>query len=67
MKLCYRALLDVYCEMDQKVGEGRSYRVRYAREAVSTTTHTNLQDFSQPKQNCHLKKKKNIKEQENVY
>jgi hypothetical protein len=36
MKVCYRALLDVYCEMDQKVGEERSYRVRYAREAVST-------------------------------
>ncbi|KAE8125664.1 hypothetical protein FH972_020443 [Carpinus fangiana] len=34
MKVCYRALLDVYCEMDQKVGEERSYRVRYAREAM---------------------------------
>jgi hypothetical protein len=31
--------------MDQKVGEERSYRVRYAREAVSTTKHINLQDF----------------------
>ncbi|KAE8125689.1 hypothetical protein FH972_020467 [Carpinus fangiana] len=34
MKVCYQALLDVYCEMDQKVGEERSYRVRYAREAM---------------------------------
>ncbi|XP_059428060.1 (-)-germacrene D synthase-like isoform X2 [Corylus avellana] len=34
MKVCYRALLDVYSEMDQKIGEGRSYRARYAREAM---------------------------------
>jgi hypothetical protein len=55
MKVCYRALLDVYSEMDQKIGEGRSYRARYAREAVSTT-HTNLEDFLQPKLNCHSRK-----------
>jgi (-)-germacrene D synthase len=35
MKLCYRALLDVYTEMDQKIGEEKLYRVQYAREAVS--------------------------------
>ncbi|XP_059444211.1 (-)-germacrene D synthase-like [Corylus avellana] len=34
MKVCYRPLLDVYSEMDQKIGEGRSYRARYAREAM---------------------------------
>ncbi|XP_059444040.1 (-)-germacrene D synthase-like isoform X2 [Corylus avellana] len=34
MKVCYRALLDVYSEMDQNIGEGRSYRTRYAREAM---------------------------------
>jgi len=50
MKMCYRALLDVYSEMDQKIGEGRSYRTRYAREAVSNIIHTNLEDYSQPKQ-----------------
>uniref|UniRef100_A0A2N9H4D2 Terpene synthase N-terminal domain-containing protein n=1 Tax=Fagus sylvatica TaxID=28930 RepID=A0A2N9H4D2_FAGSY len=33
MKVCYQALLDVYCEMEEKVGEGRSYRVKYAIEA----------------------------------
>jgi len=47
--MCYRALLDVYSEMDQKIGEGRSYRTRYAREAVRII-HTNLKDYSQPKQ-----------------
>jgi hypothetical protein len=40
MKVCYRALLDVYSEMHKKIGEGRSYRVRYAREVVSIM-HTN--------------------------
>jgi hypothetical protein len=65
MKVCYRALLDVYSEMDQKIGEGRSYRARYAREAVSTT-HTNLEDFLQPKLNCHSRKII-IWKQENVY
>jgi hypothetical protein len=35
MKVCYSALLDIYNEMDKKIGEGRSYRVKYARAAVS--------------------------------
>jgi hypothetical protein len=35
MKVCYQALLDIYSEMDQKIGEGRSYHIKYAREAVS--------------------------------
>jgi hypothetical protein len=39
MKVFYQALLDVYCEMEEKVGEGRSYRVKYAIEAVSTYTY----------------------------
>uniref|UniRef100_A0A2N9HR11 Terpene synthase N-terminal domain-containing protein n=1 Tax=Fagus sylvatica TaxID=28930 RepID=A0A2N9HR11_FAGSY len=34
MKVCYRALLDVYYEMEEKLGEERSYRVRYAIEAM---------------------------------
>jgi (-)-germacrene D synthase len=42
MKMCYGALLDVYSEMDQKIGEGRSYRARYAREAVSNIIHTKI-------------------------
>ncbi|KAE8125665.1 hypothetical protein FH972_020444 [Carpinus fangiana] len=33
-EVCYHALLDVYSEMHQKIGEGRSYCVRYAREAM---------------------------------
>ena len=36
MKVCYKALLDVYCEMEEKIGEGRSYRIRHAIEAVSS-------------------------------
>ena len=36
MKLCYQALLDVYYEMEEKIGEAKSYRVKYAIEAVST-------------------------------
>jgi (-)-germacrene D synthase len=36
MKVCYQALLDIYYEMEEKIGEGRSYRVRYAIKAVST-------------------------------
>ncbi|XP_023909257.2 (-)-germacrene D synthase [Quercus suber] len=34
MKVCYKALLDVYCEMEEKIGEGRSYRIRHAIEAM---------------------------------
>uniref|UniRef100_A0A2N9I7S9 Uncharacterized protein n=1 Tax=Fagus sylvatica TaxID=28930 RepID=A0A2N9I7S9_FAGSY len=34
MKVCYQALLDIYNEMEEKIGEGRSYRVRYAIEAM---------------------------------
>lgn len=40
MKVAYRALLDVYSEIDVKLGEERSYHVRYAREVVSID-HTN--------------------------
>jgi hypothetical protein len=39
MKVCYQALLDIYNEMEEKIGEGRSYRVGYAIEAVSTYTY----------------------------
>jgi hypothetical protein len=39
MKLCYRALLDIYTEMDQKIGEEKLYRVQYAREAASIVIH----------------------------
>ncbi|KAM3696543.1 hypothetical protein ACJW31_06G047200 [Castanea mollissima] len=34
MKVCYQALLDVYCEMEEIVGERRSDRVKYAIEAM---------------------------------
>ncbi|KAB1224296.1 (-)-germacrene D synthase [Morella rubra] len=34
MKVAYRALLDVYSEIDEKLGEERSYHVRYAREVM---------------------------------
>ncbi|GMY31369.1 (-)-germacrene D synthase-like, partial [Fagus crenata] len=34
MKVCYQALLDIYYEMEEKIGEGRSYRVRYAIKAM---------------------------------
>ncbi|KAM4103019.1 hypothetical protein ACJW30_06G047500 [Castanea mollissima] len=34
MKVCYRALLDVYYEMEEKIGEAKSYRVKYAIEAM---------------------------------
>uniref|UniRef100_A0A2N9F180 Terpene synthase N-terminal domain-containing protein n=1 Tax=Fagus sylvatica TaxID=28930 RepID=A0A2N9F180_FAGSY len=33
MKVCYRALLDIYYEMEEILGEERSYRIRYAIEA----------------------------------
>ena len=44
MKLCYQALLDVYYEMEEKIGEAKSYRVKYAIEAVSTV-HINLEYY----------------------
>ncbi|XP_059428039.1 (-)-germacrene D synthase-like isoform X2 [Corylus avellana] len=44
MKVCYRALLDVYSEMDQKIGEGRSYRARYAREAMKNQVRAYFQE-----------------------
>nr|POF14722.1 (-)-germacrene d synthase [Quercus suber] len=34
MKVCYQALLDVYYEMEEKIGEAKSYRVKYAIEAM---------------------------------
>ncbi|KAB2615812.1 hypothetical protein D8674_022400 [Pyrus ussuriensis x Pyrus communis] len=35
MKVCYQALLDLYSEIKEKLGnEGNSYRIHYAREAV---------------------------------
>ncbi|KAF8391450.1 hypothetical protein HHK36_023755 [Tetracentron sinense] len=37
MKVCYRALLDVYDEMEEEMTkEGRSYRVYYAKEQMKT-------------------------------
>ncbi|RXI03672.1 hypothetical protein DVH24_004324 [Malus domestica] len=34
MKVCYQALLDLYAEIEEKLGnEGNSYRIHYAREA----------------------------------
>jgi hypothetical protein len=50
MKLCYKALLDVYCEMEEKIGEGRSYRVKYAIEAVSTYIYK----FRMPKRESEI-------------
>ena len=44
MKVCYQALLDVYYEMEEKIGEAKSYRVKYAIEAVSTI-HINLEYY----------------------
>ncbi|GLT77756.1 hypothetical protein SLA2020_493160 [Shorea laevis] len=44
MKVCYRALLDVYSEMDQKIGEGRSYRTRYAIEAMKNQVRAYLHE-----------------------
>ena len=39
MRLCYRALLDVYSEMEKEMAEkGKTYCVNYAKEAVSTFT-----------------------------
>lgn len=36
MKVAYTALLDVYTEIEENmINEGRSYRVFYAKEAVS--------------------------------
>ncbi|KAL6314044.1 hypothetical protein AAG906_011779 [Vitis piasezkii] len=35
MRVCYRALLDVYSEIEEEIAkEGRSYRVYYAKEAM---------------------------------
>ena len=51
MKVCYQALLDVYCEMEEIVGERRSDRVKYAIEAVSTI-NINLEYY------CSFKRKK---------
>ncbi|KAG6689498.1 hypothetical protein I3842_11G178400 [Carya illinoinensis] len=34
MKMSYQALLDVYTEMEQNLGEEKSYRVQYAIEAM---------------------------------
>ena len=39
-----QALLDVYYEMEEKIGEAKSYRVKYAIEAVSTI-HINLEYY----------------------
>ena len=36
MKVCYGGMLDVYTEIEEKLGkEGNLYRIHYAREAVS--------------------------------
>ncbi|CBI20478.3 unnamed protein product, partial [Vitis vinifera] len=35
MRVCYRALLDVYSEIEEEMAkEGRSYRLYYAKEAM---------------------------------
>ncbi|KAK8358536.1 hypothetical protein V6Z12_A04G027700 [Gossypium hirsutum] len=45
MKPSYKALLDVYEEMEQLVAEhGRQYRVEYAKKAVCTSTNTYFMD-----------------------
>ena len=37
MKLCYRALIDVYNELEKDLAsQGKLYRLHYAKEAVST-------------------------------
>uniref|UniRef100_A0A7N2M889 Uncharacterized protein n=1 Tax=Quercus lobata TaxID=97700 RepID=A0A7N2M889_QUELO len=45
MKVCYKALLDVYCEMEEKIGEGRSYRIRHAIEAPNGSTKITYQQW----------------------
>ena len=40
MRVCYRALLDVYSEIEEEMAkEGRSYRFYYAKEAVRLTSN----------------------------
>ena len=53
MKVCYRALLDIYYEMEEILGEERSYRIRYAIEAVSII-HINLEISCNRSNNHHL-------------
>ena len=60
MKLCYQALLDVYYEMEEKIGEAKSYRVKYAIEAVSTI-HINLEYYDTFRRNPHNNEKKKKK------
>ena len=60
MKLCYQALLDVYYEMEEKIGEAKSYRVKYAIEAVSTI-HINLEYYDTLDETLTtMKEKKNV-------
>ncbi|XP_062162911.1 (-)-germacrene D synthase-like [Alnus glutinosa] len=44
MKACYLALLDIYSEIDQKIGEGRSYRIKYARAAMKNQVRAYFQE-----------------------
>nr|CAN60658.1 hypothetical protein VITISV_029939 [Vitis vinifera] len=40
MRVCYRALLDVYSEIEEEMAkEGRSYRLYYAKEAVRLVSY----------------------------
>ena len=63
MKVCYQALLDVYYEMEEKIGEAKSYRVKYAIEAVSTI-YINLEYYDTLDETLttmkRKKKKKNV-------
>ncbi|KAK4576358.1 hypothetical protein RGQ29_027073 [Quercus rubra] len=44
MKLCYQALLDVYYEMEEKIGEAKSYRVKYAIEAMKNQVRASFHE-----------------------
>ena len=43
MKVCYKALLDVYAEIEEKLAsEGNLYAIHHARESVSPRSYRNL-------------------------
>ncbi|KAB1227455.1 (-)-germacrene D synthase [Morella rubra] len=44
MKVFYRALLDIYGEFDQQLGEERSYRVGYAKEIMKRQARSYFQE-----------------------
>ena len=40
MQVCYKALLDVYSEIEAEMSsQGKSYRIDYAKQAVSLTSY----------------------------